>query len=235
MFPFSERLRILRKDKGLTQEELGEKVGVSNVSISWYESGNRTPDAATLNKLADVLETSTDYLLGRIDGSSGNSSANSVTVERRGSLMTDPKKMLKQRCLEEINNHVELRRIPVLEYIKAGYDLYAEEQLIGYEYVDANKVVNGEYFFLLVRGDSMEGARLFDGMRVLVRRQEYVPEGKIGVIIINGDEATLKYVFYPDPNHVLLQAANPNFSPRLLVANDVQVIGQAIESVMNLE
>lgn len=62
---FPQRLRMLRKSKGLTQEELGRKVNVTKVSISGYESGNRTPDMDTLKALADALDVSVDYLLGR--------------------------------------------------------------------------------------------------------------------------------------------------------------------------
>lgn len=62
---FPQRLRMLRKAKGLTQEELGRKVNVTKVSISGYESGNRTPDMDTLKALADALDVSIDYLLGR--------------------------------------------------------------------------------------------------------------------------------------------------------------------------
>jgi len=62
-----ERLRQLRKERKLTQSELGEKVNVTKVSISGYESGNRTPDTDTLQRLADYFEVSTDYLLGRTD------------------------------------------------------------------------------------------------------------------------------------------------------------------------
>ncbi|MDQ0340233.1 transcriptional regulator with XRE-family HTH domain [Caldalkalibacillus uzonensis] len=62
---FPQRLRTLRKAKGLTQEELGRKVNVTKVSISGYESGNRSPDMDTLKMLADALDVSIDYLLGR--------------------------------------------------------------------------------------------------------------------------------------------------------------------------
>jgi len=65
-----ERIKRLRQQKKLTQGKLGEKVNVTKVSISGYENGNRTPDTETLQKLADVLETSTDYLLGRTDNPS---------------------------------------------------------------------------------------------------------------------------------------------------------------------
>lgn len=62
-----ERLRLLRKERNLTQTELGNKINVTKVSISGYESGNRTPDTDTLQRLADFFEVSTDYLLGRTD------------------------------------------------------------------------------------------------------------------------------------------------------------------------
>lgn len=60
-----DRLKKLRAEKKLTQGELGKIVNVTKVSISGYESGNRSPDTDTLQKLADTLDTSTDYLLGR--------------------------------------------------------------------------------------------------------------------------------------------------------------------------
>lgn len=62
-----ERLKSLRKERKLTQEELGRKVNVTKVSISGYENGNRSPDTETLQKLADFFEVTTDYLLGRTE------------------------------------------------------------------------------------------------------------------------------------------------------------------------
>ncbi|OAO83561.1 transcriptional repressor of PBSX s [Anoxybacillus flavithermus] len=62
-----DRLKRLRLEKKLTQEELGKKINVTKVSISGYENGNRTPDTETLQKLADFFNVTTDYLLGRTD------------------------------------------------------------------------------------------------------------------------------------------------------------------------
>ena len=66
------RLRRLRKQKGLTQSQLGKIINVSKVSISGYESGERTPDTDNLRRLADFFDVSTDYLLGRTDNPSSN-------------------------------------------------------------------------------------------------------------------------------------------------------------------
>lgn len=62
---FGYRLKELRLSKNLTQQELGNIVHVSKVSISGYERGERSPDRDTLTALADYFEVSTDYLLGR--------------------------------------------------------------------------------------------------------------------------------------------------------------------------
>ena len=60
-----KRIKKIRKKKGLSQEELGNLIGVTKVSICGYENGTRTPNLDTFCLLAKVFETSTDYLLGR--------------------------------------------------------------------------------------------------------------------------------------------------------------------------
>ena len=64
---FSERLRELRLEKGLSQDQLAEKTGLSHGCIAMLEVKKRTPTGITLSTLADFFEVSTDYLLGRED------------------------------------------------------------------------------------------------------------------------------------------------------------------------
>lgn len=61
------RLLVLRKNKDITQEELGRQIGVGKTTISNYETGYSSPDSDTLTKLADIFGVSTDYLLGRTE------------------------------------------------------------------------------------------------------------------------------------------------------------------------
>lgn len=61
-----ERLKIIREKRNITQIRLSVGISVSQETISAYESGKAMPSAETLVKLADFLNTSTDYLLGRI-------------------------------------------------------------------------------------------------------------------------------------------------------------------------
>lgn len=62
---FGERVKKLRKSKGLTQQELADKINVTKVSICCYEKGTRTPNLETFIDLVEKLDTTPDYLLGR--------------------------------------------------------------------------------------------------------------------------------------------------------------------------
>ena len=64
---FCERLKNTRIEKGLTQPQLAEKIGVSNGMISFWENGIHEPTVSNIIKLANVLEVSSDYLLGLSD------------------------------------------------------------------------------------------------------------------------------------------------------------------------
>lgn len=63
----AERLRELRKSKGVTQVEIAQVLNLTQKSYSRYETADNEPSLGTLNTLADFFEVSTDYLLGRKD------------------------------------------------------------------------------------------------------------------------------------------------------------------------
>lgn len=62
---FANRLKLLRKEKGLNQTELAKEFNITSRTISQYEKGIRTPDLIQLDRLANFFNVSTDYLLGR--------------------------------------------------------------------------------------------------------------------------------------------------------------------------
>lgn len=65
MATLGERIKSLRQENGLTQEEFGKKFGVAKSTVSLYESGHSTPDDALKLKIADHYDVSLDYLLGQ--------------------------------------------------------------------------------------------------------------------------------------------------------------------------
>lgn len=64
---FSKRLKYLREKSNYSQKKVAASLGISNVQLSRYESGDRNPDPDTLAHLADYFNVSVDYLLGRTD------------------------------------------------------------------------------------------------------------------------------------------------------------------------
>lgn len=67
MANFPERLKLARKEKGFTQQEVAERFGMTSRSYRYWESGEREPSVANLVELADLLDVSLDWLTGRTD------------------------------------------------------------------------------------------------------------------------------------------------------------------------
>lgn len=61
---FHENLKIARQKKGMSQKDVADSIGVAKSTYSLYESGKREPNVATIKKIASVLDTSGDELLG---------------------------------------------------------------------------------------------------------------------------------------------------------------------------
>ena len=123
--------------------------------------------------------------------------------------------------------------IPVLGSVPAGVPIEAIQDIIDYEEIDAATAAKGEYFALQVKGSSME-PRICEGDIVIVRKQDDVESGEIAIVMINGDNATIKRLLkYEDG--IRLMPTNPAYEP-LYFTNDeilekpVKVIGKVIEN-----
>ncbi len=158
----ANRIRFLRKKAGLTQEELGNLIGVQKSAIRKYEKGEvENIKRANIKKLAEFFNVSPAYLMGFAD------------------IPKEPK--------------TKKHTIPVLGRVVAGIPLEAVEEIIDYEEISEAMASQGDFFALQVKGDSME-PRIRDGDVVIVRKQEDVDNGDIAIMLVNGDEATIKKV-----------------------------------------
>ena len=64
---FSSRIKLLRTERGITQEQLASMLKVSRSTIGMYESGKREPDFETSEAIADIFNVDMDFLMGRSD------------------------------------------------------------------------------------------------------------------------------------------------------------------------
>lgn len=203
---FSELLKQCRKKQNMSQAELAAQIGVTQQAVGKWESGKSSPDPSTVAKIAELLNTTADYLLGLY-------------------------RPITQNAPEErfFGSYAE-SLIPVIGTVKAGYGALAFEEDYGQEYARVKDPAN--YFYLVVRGDSME-PRIQDGDLALVHKQETLENGDLGVLIY-GDEGdgTLKR-YIQRGNSVVLQPFNPNYSELVIKGEDLNrlyVAGRVVET-----
>ena len=129
-------------------------------------------------------------------------------------------------------NTVSANSIPVLGYVRAGVPAEAIENIIDYEDISAEMAAKGEHFGLKVMGDSMS-PRICQDDIVIVRKQNYIESGEIGVVLINNLDATIKKVIKNGTGLTLIPF-NPEYEPLFYTAEEivtlpVTIIGKVVE------
>ncbi len=122
--------------------------------------------------------------------------------------------------------------IPVLGYVRAGIPIEAVEDILDYEEISHDMASNGEHFALSIKGDSME-PKISEGDVVIVRKQNIVENGELAVVLVNGNDATVKK-FYKNDNGVTLISTNSSYEPFYYSKEQVeklpvQIIGKVVE------
>ena len=122
--------------------------------------------------------------------------------------------------------------VPVLGYVRAGIPVEAVEEILDYEEITPELAVTGEFFGLRVRGDSMQPRFCPDDV-VIVRRQEDVDSGEIGVVLVNGQDAAVKKIIKKDAS-IMLVSLNTNYEPLIFSAREVielpvTILGKVVE------
>lgn len=123
-------------------------------------------------------------------------------------------------------------KIPVLGSIPAGIPIEAIEDIIDWEEITPDMALNGEYFGLKVKGNSMT-PRICNGDVVIVKKQEDVESGDIVIVYINDYEATLKQIKF-DEHGLYLIPINPAyktqfFSKKEVISLPIKICGKVVE------
>ena len=137
------------------------------------------------------------------------------TLEKNGYIKRDA---TKPRAIEILDNNFnqvrkETINVPVIGKVAAGQPLLAVENTEGYFPVPAEFLPNQPTFMLVVQGNSMVNAGIFDGDYVMVAQQDTVENGEKVVALIE-DSATVK-TFYKEEEHIRLQPENDYMTKRL--------------------
>ncbi len=204
-----KKIKLLRIEKGMTQEQLAKHINSTKQAVFKYENGiitNIPMDKVEI--IARVLGVTPSYIMGWEERTSQQPTLDIFKLDNIFPIST--------------------QKIPFLGSVACGVPIYAEEDKESYIQLGTN--VNAD-FCLRAKGDSMIGARIHDGDLVFVRKQEMVDNGEIAVVLI-GDEATLKRVYYyPESQKLMLQAENPSYAPFMYVGEEldqIRILGKAV-------
>lgn len=209
-------LKSLREEKSLSQYELADIIGVKQSTVAMWESGKNKPSYSTQLKLSEFFNVSIDYLLGR-----------DKKTTNHDSLITS---LLASGVLEPIKT----KKVPMLGSVSCGEPIMmaAERDL----FVNVSSSLNID-FVIKAKGDSMIGARIFDGDLVFVKEASIVDDGKIAVVAID-DEVVLKRFYYDrEKNTVILMSENSSYLPKSYKGEEIdqiRVLGQAVAFQSNL-
>lgn len=124
-------------------------------------------------------------------------------------------------------------KIPVLGKVVAGIPIEAITDIIDWEEITDEMAKKGSYFALQVTGQSME-PRMQEGDVVIVKRQPDIESGETAIILVNGQDATIKKV-QKHPNGIMLVASNHDVFPPRFYSNEeieslpVTIIGKVVE------
>lgn len=203
MADLQSRLKILRKEFNYTQKDMGKLLDITPSAYGFYEQGRNTPTIDILEKMANLFSVSIDYLMGNDD--------------------------IRLKNEVKIDNVVKL---PVLGSVRAGVGGLAVEEVIGYEYAFNIPTDASDYFYLKVKGDSME-PKISEGDLALVKKQCDVESGELAIVLINGDEGVIKKVVKTENHTVELHSFNPYYPVRTFsgaALQDLTIIGKVINT-----
>ena len=181
----------------------------------------------TLEELAMRIGTSKQTIHRYENGIISNIPAEKVEA-LAVALETTPAALMGWEDESESFPQITAKRLPILGRIACGKPILAESEYGSFCTPGGN--IDAD-FCLAASGDSMIGARIFDGDIVFIRAQDTVENGEIAAVII-GDEATLKRVyFYPEKNKLILSPENPKYEPLVFMdeeLNSVKILGKAV-------
>lgn len=216
MDTIASRLRTALEMRGMKQAELVELTGIGKSSISTYLRGSYIPKQKNIYKMAKALNVNEAWLMGedvdptRQNAYSEPSDSTLVTIHYAG---------------------------PVAAHFDATPDDAYEQRTIPAEWIGRRRPE--DFFLATVSGDSMY-PQFQDGDEILcLRCSDMGIPGRIGIMLLGGDEATVKRIEYkPGEDWIDLIPINPEFKPRRIEGVDLEqcrVVGRVIKVIRTVD
>lgn len=201
-----ERIKALSKIKGIKMKFLCSTLGVRENYFNDCKNKQLSIPEELIQKIAVVLETTPEYILGQTDNPLPHSDQikEYLPYEKRG-----------------------MR--PVIGLASAGVGVIAEEMILGWQYVD-DEYDNENCFWIKIAGDSMS-PKIDDGDLVLIQREVDIEDGDIVVAVVDRQDGFIKQVHFEE-NVLTLHSFNPYYPDMVFRGNEikqVRFVGKARE------
>ena len=121
--------------------------------------------------------------------------------------------------------------IPLIGTVTAGQPIFAYENYEEYYTFPAGEFKSEELFMLRVSGNSMINAGIYDGDKIIVRRQQSADNGEI-VVALAEDSATVKRIFFRD-GKIILHPENETLSDMIFEPGEISVLGKVVGLIRN--
>lgn len=196
-----------RKELNLTMKQVADRVGVSEGTISRWESGKIADMRRDkIMAYAQALNISPAVIMGWDD-------INSLSSTQKPAYTG--------------------MRIPVLGRVAAGIPIDAIEDILDWEDISDDMSKTGRFFGLRIKGDSMQ-PRIIEGDVVIVRCQPDAESGDIVIVQVNGDTATCKRLSKHESG-ISLISFNPSYPPMVYTNEQIEqlpvtIIGKVVEN-----
>lgn len=196
-------IKKYRAIRNYSLQDLAERVGLTKKTIQRYENGEIKIDMERLNDISEALDVEISRLI------EGAESFLGVDID-------------------ELNTV----KVPIIGKVSCGNGVLAFTDIEGVEPTPREWLNGGEHFYLRAKGDSMSGARIFNGDLLLIKKQDDVGNGELAAVLVN-EEAVLKRI-YKNGGQIMLQSENPNYPPIFASPDEVKIIGKLKKIVIDI-
>ncbi len=208
----AQNIKMYMEDKGISRKEFCKRLGFAYSTVTDWLNAEKYPRIDKIEMMANFF---------------GVSKADLVEPHTADPAPAQPP-------AQKVTYYTY--RIPVVGRVAAGQPILAQEEIIDYEYIDERLHKSGDqYFGLVVKGSSMEPT-IHDGDTIIVRVQERVENGQIAVVLVDGEDATVKEVKESEDGLTLIGHNAAVYTPHFYSREEVEklpvrIIGRVIQSI----
>jgi SOS-response transcriptional repressors (RecA-mediated autopeptidases) len=223
----ARKIKSYKIGKKYTGQMLADDINISRGYLGDIEGGRLYPNYTILSSIAEACEVPLSFFEETSQLRFDDVDKNFIEVFQSSDNID----------LQQINNmdtKFDFITIPIVGSIRAGNPILAEDNFQGYiPILKSTLKPDSTYFGLKVKGDSMN-LEFDEGATLIVEKTPCIENGEIGVIRINGYEATVKKVVLNDEMITLIpMSSNPEHIPHMynLKTDDVEIIGRVKQAI----